>query len=116
MLAVLARNAPILAAAMDADPASAERAVRVVFERGAGASGIEVRGRQGANGGRYLGIALAAWVVETKTGTEPRGRHNGRYTIIAGDTQSCQASTEGHSAHNGLHYRHVDAQQPAAGN
>lgn len=69
MLAVLARNAPILAAAMDADPASAERAVRVVFERGAGASGIEVRGRQGANGGRYLGIALTAWVVETKTGT-----------------------------------------------
>lgn len=68
MLAVLAQSSPILAAAMTADPASGERAVRVVFERGAGASGIEVRGRQGANGGRYLGIALTAWVVETKTG------------------------------------------------
>ena len=66
-LSVLAQSGAILAAAMAADPASTARAVRVTFERG-GASGIEVRGREGPNGGRFLGIAITAWTVETKTG------------------------------------------------
>lgn len=67
MLTVLAKPAPILAAAMAMAPASTAQAARIRFERG-GASGIEVRGREGANGGRRLGIALLAWTVETKTG------------------------------------------------
>lgn len=67
MLAVLAKSGPILRAAMAADPNSTAQAVRVTFRRG-GASGIEVRGRQGPNGGRFLGVAIAAWTVETKTG------------------------------------------------
>jgi hypothetical protein len=67
MLAVLAKGGPILAAAMAAAPTSSAQATRIRFERG-GASGIEVRGRQGSNGGRHLGVAIVAWTVETKTG------------------------------------------------
>lgn len=67
MLSVLAKAAPILQAAMAADSTSPAQAVRVAFGNG-GASGIEVRGRQGPNAGRFLGIAIAAWNVETKTG------------------------------------------------
>lgn len=67
MLGVLAQGGAVLKAAMAADPLSAAQAARVGFERG-GASGIEVRGRQGPNGGRFLGIAIAAWTVDTKTG------------------------------------------------
>lgn len=68
MLSVLASPGPILQAAVAADPTSTEQAVRVLYERGAGATGIEVRGRNGSNGGRWLGIAVLAWSVETRTG------------------------------------------------
>ena len=73
MLAVLAAPTPILQAAMAADPGSGEQAVRLTFERGAGASGIEVRGRSGPNSGRFLGIAVLAWTVETRTGIQAEG-------------------------------------------
>ena len=66
MIAVLAAGAPILQAAMAADPGSTARAVRVLPDR-SGASGIELRGRQGSNGGIWRGIAILAWSVETRT-------------------------------------------------
>jgi len=66
MLRVLQAPKPILAAAMAADPDSTEEARRVLLDR-SGASGIEIRGRQGGNGGLWRGIAITAWVVETKT-------------------------------------------------
>ncbi len=65
MLAVMQTPRPILAAAMAAEPTSTEEARRVLLDR-SGASGIEVRGRQGANGGVWRGIAITAWLVETR--------------------------------------------------
>lgn len=60
---VLRSGAAILATAQAADPNSAERAVRLTFDRGS--SGIEIRGRQGPNQGIWRGLAIVAFQVET---------------------------------------------------
>lgn len=67
MVHVLSGGGAILAAAMAADPTSTDEARRILPERN-GASGIEVRGRQGANAGVHRGVAILAWSVETRTG------------------------------------------------
>lgn len=73
MVQVLAQAGPILAAAKAADPASAEQARRVLFERGQGAAGIEIRARHGSERGPWVGLAIVAWTVETRTGASAGG-------------------------------------------
>ena len=61
MVLVMTQPGPILAAAMAADPAGVEVAVRVLPEN-RGVSGIEVTG----NLRTWRGVALLGWAVETK--------------------------------------------------
>lgn len=72
MLGVLAGGGAILQTAMAADPTSTDEARRIMHER-SGASGIEIRGREGGNAGLWRGIAIIAWGVETRTGVGAGG-------------------------------------------